>query len=145
VAKTGRPKAPLTVTGGQRSVLERGARAATSTQAYALRCRNPHLTDGFKLSADPLLAEKVVDVVGLYHNPPERAVVLCADESMRAHDYARPGSASLLAAFNSADGAVLSELHRRRRTADEIFDLLARYLQRISGGNTNSELWQFNF
>jgi transposase-like protein len=40
----------------------------------------PHLTDGFKLSTDPLFVEKVVDVVGLYHNPPEKAVVLCVDE-----------------------------------------------------------------
>jgi hypothetical protein len=40
----------------------------------------PHLTDGFELSTDPLFVEKVVDVVGLYHNPPERAVVLCVDE-----------------------------------------------------------------
>jgi hypothetical protein len=37
----------------------------------------PHLSDGFKLSTDPLFVEKVVDVVGLYHNPPEKAVVLC--------------------------------------------------------------------
>ncbi len=41
----------------------------------------PHLQDSFKLSSDPLFVEKVVDVVGLYHNPPERAVVLCVDES----------------------------------------------------------------
>jgi transposase len=40
----------------------------------------PHRTDGFKLSTDPLFVEKVVDVVGLYHNPPEKAVVLCVDE-----------------------------------------------------------------
>ena len=40
----------------------------------------PHLADGFKLSSDPLFVEKVVDVVGLYHNPPEKAVVLCVDE-----------------------------------------------------------------
>src|SRR6266513_728407 len=39
----------------------------------------PHLQDGFKLSTDPQFVEKVVDVVGLYHNPPERAVVLCVD------------------------------------------------------------------
>lgn len=44
----------------------------------------PHLTDTFKLSTDPLFVEKVVDVVGLYHNPPERAVVLCVDEKSRA-------------------------------------------------------------
>src|ERR1035438_6431029 len=40
----------------------------------------PHLSDGFKLSSDPLFVEKVVDVVGLYHDPPEKAVVLCVDE-----------------------------------------------------------------
>ena len=40
----------------------------------------PHRADGFKLSSDPLFVEKVVDVVGLYHNPPEKAVVLCVDE-----------------------------------------------------------------
>jgi transposase len=43
----------------------------------------PHLQDSFKLSSDPLFVEKVVDVVGLYHNPPEKAVVLCVDEKSR--------------------------------------------------------------
>jgi transposase len=43
----------------------------------------PHIQDGFKLSTDPQFVEKVVDVVGLYHNPPEKAVVLCVDESGR--------------------------------------------------------------
>ena len=96
----------------------------------------PHLTDGFKLSTDPLFVEKVVDVVGLYHNPPEKAVVLCVDEKSqiqaldrsqpvlpmmpgmperRTHDYARHGATSLFAAFNIADGTVISELHRRHR------------------------------
>src|SRR4249920_896982 len=40
----------------------------------------PHRTDGFKLSSDPLFVDKVVDVVGLYHHPPDKAVVLCVDE-----------------------------------------------------------------
>ena len=96
----------------------------------------PHLTDGFKLSTDPLFVEKVVDVVGLYHNPPEKAVVLCVDEKSqvqaldrsqpvlpmmpgmperRTHDYARHGTTSLFAAFSIADGTVISELHRRHR------------------------------
>ena len=96
----------------------------------------PHLTDGFKLSTDPLFVEKVVDVVGLYHNPPEKAVVLCVDEKSqvqaldrsqpvlpmmpgmperRTHDYARHGVTSLFAAFDIADGTVISELHRRHR------------------------------
>ena len=99
----------------------------------------PHLADTFKLSTDPLFVEKVVDVVGLYHNPPERAVVLCVDEKSqiqaldrsqpvlpmmpgmperRTHDYVRHGITSLFAAFNIADGTVISELHRRHRAAE---------------------------
>ncbi|MPY86046.1 MAG: IS630 family transposase, partial [Actinophytocola sp.] len=99
----------------------------------------PHLTDGFKLSSDPLFVDKVVDVVGLYHNPPERAVVLCVDEKSgiqaldrsqpvlpmmpgmperRSHDYVRHGVSSLFAAFNIADGTVISELHRRHRAVE---------------------------
>lgn len=99
----------------------------------------PHLTDGFKLSTDPQFVDKVVDVVGLYHNPPERAVVLCVDEKSqmqalnrsqpvlpmmpgmperRSHDYARSGVTSLFAAFNIADGTVISELHRRHRAVE---------------------------
>jgi hypothetical protein len=80
----------------------------------------PHLTDGFKLSTDPLFIEEVVDVVGLYHNPPERAVVLCADEA-------------------DARGWVQQWNENPRpfvwkKTAEEILDSLARYLQPISGG-----------
>jgi transposase len=99
----------------------------------------PHLADGFKLSSDPLFVDKVVDVVGLYHNPPEKAVVLCVDEKSgmqaldrsqpvlpmmpgmperRTHDYARHGVTSLFAAFNIADGTVISELHRQHRAVE---------------------------
>jgi transposase len=99
----------------------------------------PHLQDGFKLSTDPQFVGKVVDVVGLYHNPPERAVVLCVDEKSqiqaldrsqpvlpmmpgmperRTHDYLRHGITSLFAAFNIADGTVISELHRRHRAVE---------------------------
>ena len=99
----------------------------------------PHRTDGFKLSSDPLFVEKVVDVVGLYHNPPQKAVVLCVDEKSqiqalnrsqpvlpmmpgmperRTHDYLRHGVSSLFAAFNIADGTVISELHRRHRASE---------------------------
>jgi transposase len=106
----------------------------------------PHLQDSFKLSTDPFFVEKVVDVVGLYHNPPEKAVVLCVDEKSqiqaldrsqpvlpmmpgmperRTHDYLRHGITSLFAAFNIADGTVISELHRRHR-AIEFRKFLAR-------------------
>jgi transposase len=99
----------------------------------------PHRSDGFKLSTDPLFVEKVVDVVGLYHNPPEKAVVLCVDEKSqiqaldrshpvlpmmpgmperRTHDYVRNGITSLFAAFNIADGTVISELHRQHRATE---------------------------
>ena len=99
----------------------------------------PHRVDGFKLSTDPLFVEKVVDVVGLYHNPPEKAVVLCVDEKSqiqaldrsqpvlpmmpgmperRTHDYHRNGITTLFAAFNVADGTVISEIHRRHRASE---------------------------
>jgi transposase len=99
----------------------------------------PHLVDSFKLSTDPLFVEKVVDVVGLYHNPPEKAVVLCVDEKSQiqaldrsqpvlpmmpgvperqTHSYVRNGITSLFAAFNIADGSVISELHRQHRATE---------------------------
>jgi transposase len=99
----------------------------------------PHVSEGFKLSTDPLFVDKVVDVVGLYHDPPARAVVLCVDEKSqmqaldrsqpvmpmmpgmperRSHDYARHGVTSLFAAFNVADGTVISEVHRRHRAIE---------------------------
>lgn len=99
----------------------------------------PHLVDGFKLSTDPQFVAKVVDVVGLYHHPPERAVVLCVDEKSgmqalnrsqpvlpmmpgmperRSHDYVRHGVSSLFAAFNIADGTVISQLHRQHRAVE---------------------------
>jgi transposase len=93
----------------------------------------PHLTDTFKLSTDPLFVEKVVDVVGLYHNPPERAVVLCVDEKsqIQALDRSQPvlpmlpgmpeqrhGITSLFAAFDITDGSVIGELHRQHRATE---------------------------
>jgi transposase len=99
----------------------------------------PHRAEGFKLSNDPLFVEKVYDVVGLYLNPPESAVVLCVDEKSqvqalarsqpalpmmpgmperRTHDYVRHGTTSLFAAFNTADGSVISSLHRRHRAIE---------------------------
>ena len=99
----------------------------------------PHRTDGFKLSNDPLFVDKVFDVIGLYLNPPDAAVVLCVDEKSqvqalarsqpafpmmpgmpekRTHDYVRHGTTSLFAAFNTADGTVISSLHRRHRTVE---------------------------
>src|SRR6266508_2242530 len=99
----------------------------------------PHLSDGFKLSSDPLFVEKVVDVVGLYHNPPEKAVVLCVDEKSqiqaldrsapvlpmmpgmperRTHDYLRHGITTLFAALDVATGEVIGSIHRRHRATE---------------------------
>src|SRR5437667_372579 len=154
MARTGRPKAVLELTGEERAQLLRWSRRAKSAQALALRSGmskssigriwrrfelKPHVADGFKLSTDPLFVAKVVDVVGLYHDPPERAVVLCVDEKSqmqaldrsqpvmpmmpgmperRSHDYARHGVTSLFAAFNIADGTVISEIHRKHRVVE---------------------------
>ena len=114
----------------------------------------PHLAGTFKVSADPFFVDKVVDVVGLYHNPPEKAVVLCVDEKSgiqaldrsqpalpmmpgvperRSHDYARHGTTDLFAAFNIADGTVISSLSRRHRAA-EFRKFLARIDTNVPAG-----------
>src|SRR4051812_7050111 len=105
-------------------------------QAFGLQ---PHRQDTFKLSKDPLFVEKVHDVVGLYLNPPERAVVLCVDEKSQiqaldrtapilpmlpgvperaTHDYKRHGTSSLYAALDLTTGKVLGKLHARHRAIE---------------------------
>jgi transposase len=96
----------------------------------------PHRTDTFKLSTDPRFVDKVRDVVGLYLNPPDRAIVLCVDEKSQVqaldrtqpllplgpgqaerhtHDYARHGTTSLFAALNVATGELIGKCHSRHR------------------------------
>jgi transposase len=105
-------------------------------RAFALQ---PHRSETFKLSKDPLFIEKVRDIVGLYLNPPDRALVLCVDEKSqiqaldrtqpllpmrpgqverRTHDYARHGTTSLFAALDVKTGKVIGELHRRHRSTE---------------------------
>jgi transposase len=104
--------------------------------AFALQ---PHRTETFKLSKDPLFIEKVRDIVGLYLNPPDRALVLCADEKSqiqaldrtqpllpmrpgqverRTHDYARHGTTTLFAALDAKAGTIIHQLHRRHRSGE---------------------------
>lgn len=99
----------------------------------------PHRTETFKLSQDPLFIEKVRDVVGLYLNPPDKALVLCVDEKAqiqaldrtrpllpmrpgqverRTHDYRRHGTTSLFAALNVKTGQVIGQLHQRQRARE---------------------------
>ena len=105
-------------------------------RAFSLQ---PHRSGTFKLSRDPLFIDKVRDIVGLYLNPPDRALVLCVDEKSqiqaldrtapllpmrpgqierRSHDYTRHGTTSLFAAFNVASGQVLGQMHRRHRSRE---------------------------
>jgi transposase len=104
--------------------------------AFALQ---PHRSETFKLSKDPLFIDKVRDIVGLYMDPPDRALVLCVDEKSqiqalnrtqpllpmrpgqverRTHDYARHGTTSLFAALDVKTGAVIGEFHRRHRSLE---------------------------
>src|SRR5512132_1677860 len=113
-------------------------------RAFGLK---PHLVDTFKLSTDPQFIEKVRDVVGLYLDPPEAAMVLCVDEKtgvqaldrtapvlpllpgtpQRAtHDYTRHGTTNLYAALDVASGKVLSQMTARHRGVE-----FKRFLARI--------------
>jgi len=99
----------------------------------------PHRVETFKLSPDPLLIEKVRDIVGLYMNPPDRALVFCVDEKSqiqaldrtqpmlpmrpgqverRTHDYKRNGTTSLFAALELKTNRVIGQLHRRHRSQE---------------------------
>ena len=107
----------------------------------------PHRTETFKLSPDPWLIDKVRDIVGLYVNPPEHAVVFCVDEKpqiqalertapllpmqpgqveRRTFDYRRHGTTSLFAALDVKTGTVIGELHRRHRSVE-----FEKFLKRI--------------
>jgi transposase len=103
-------------------------------QAFGLQ---PHRTESFKLWPDPLLIEKVRDIVGLYMNPPDHAMVFCVDEKSqiqaldrtqpmlplrpgqlerRTHDYKRHGTTSLFAALELKTSRVIGQMHRRHRS-----------------------------
>src|SRR5712691_3516712 len=105
-------------------------------RAFALQ---PHRTETFKLSKDPLFIEKVRDIVGLYLNPPDRALVLCVDEKSqiqaldrtqpllpmrpgqverRTHDYKRNGTTSLFAALDVKTVTIIGSCHQRHRSVE---------------------------
>jgi transposase len=107
-------------------------------KAFGLK---PHLVDTFKLSNDPQFIDKVRDVVGLYLDPPEKALVLAVDEKSqiqaldrsapvlpmmpgmperRTHDYLRHGVTTLFAALDVATGTVYGSIHRRHRAVEFI-------------------------
>jgi transposase len=131
-----------------RSMAKRAGLSQTAVsriwRAFSLQ---PHRTETFKLSNDPLFVEKVRDIVGLYLDPPERALVLCVDEKSQiqalnrtqpllplrpgqperhSHDYERHGTTTLFAALNVRDGKVIGSLHRRHRAVE-----FRKFLDRI--------------
>jgi len=134
-------KTPRDATHWSRASMGKNSGLSKSTvgriwKAFRLK---PHLSETFKLSSDPLFIEKVRDVVGLYLDPPEKAVVLCVDEKSqvqaldrsqpvlpmmpgmperRTHDYQRNGITSLFAALDMASGKVIGSIHRRHRSTE---------------------------
>lgn len=113
-----------------------GVSKSTVARYFALFGLQPHRTKSFKLSTDPFFVEKMRDVVGLYLNPPDQALVLCVDEKSQiqalertqpvlplglgyvegiTHDYYRHGTTTLFAALNVLDGAVIAQCKPRHR------------------------------
>lgn len=121
-----------------------GLSHTTIRRIWAAFGLQPHRSETFKLSTDPLFVDKVHDIVGLYLSPPNRAIVLCVDEKSqiqaldreqpvlpmapgvaerRTHTYTRHGTTSLFAALDIATGAVIGKCYKRHR-ATEFLDFL---------------------
>ena len=113
-----------------------GVSPATVQRIWDAHGLEPHRIKTFKLSRDPQFIEKLTDIVGLYMNPPDKAVVLCVDEKSQiqaldrtqpglplkkgrcgtmTHDYKRHGTTTLFAALNVLEGTVIGECHERHR------------------------------
>jgi transposase len=116
-----------------------GLSQSTISRVWRGLALKPHRSETFKISKDPLFIEKVRDVVGLYLNPPDRALVLATDEKSqiqaldrsqpllpmrpgqvecRTHDYIRHGTTALFAALEIKTGRVIGDVHRRHRTKE---------------------------
>src|SRR5271163_2640203 len=129
-----------------------------STVSNLWRSHNikPHRTKTFKLSRDPKFLEKLTDVVGLYLNPPDQAIVLCVDEKSQiqalnrtqpglplkkgrcgtmTHDYKRNGTTTLFAALELLQGKVIGDFHKRHRH-QEFLSFLRRIDQKFPGKAT---------
>lgn len=116
-----------------------GVSHSTVSRVWRAFGLQPHRTESFRLSQDPLLVEKVRDIVGLYMSPPENAVVLCVDEKSqiqaleraqpvlpmdfgqperRTHDYIRHGTTDLFAALDTKTGKVLGKCYAQHRARE---------------------------
>jgi len=131
-----------------------GVSAATVQRVWAARGLKPHLVHSFKLSNDPRFEEKLIDVVGLYLNPPDNAIVLCLDEksSVQAldrtqpslpmkkgraatmtHDYKRNGTTTLFAALDVLTGTVIGQCLPRHRH-EEFLKFLRKIEREVPNG-----------
>ena len=118
---------------------KQGVSKATINRIWQSHGLQPHRVEGFKLSRDPRFLEKLTDVVGLYLNPPEKALVLCVDEKSQiqaldrtqpglpmkkgrcgtmTHDYKRNGTTCLFAALNVLEGKVIGSCYPRHRNIE---------------------------
>ena len=130
-------------------------------KAFSLQ---PHRSETFKLSTDPLFVDKVRDIVGLYMAPPEKALVLCVDEKSqiqaldrsqpllpmrpgqperRSHDYKRHGTTSLFAALDIATGKIIGKCYARHR-AKEFLNFL-REIDRVTPNEREVHLVMDNY
>jgi transposase len=126
-----------------------GVSKSTVNRLWQLHNLKPHLSRTLKLSRDAKFLEKLTDVVGLYLNPPDKALVLCLDEKSQiqaldrtqpglplkkgrcgtmTHDYKRNGTTTLFAALNVLDGKVRGECHGRHRHQEWL-----KFLRRLDG------------
>lgn len=120
----------------RRAAKETGISKSTVARMFSLFGVQPHRSKSFKLSNDPYFVDKVADIVGLYLNPPEKALVLCVDEKSQiqalersqpmlpmglgyveglTHDYYRHGTTTLFAALDAATGKVIAQCKPRHR------------------------------
>ena len=133
-----------------------GVSSATVQRIWDAHGLQPHRVKTFKLSRDPQFIEKLTDIVGLYMNPPDKAVVLCVDEKSQiqaldrtqpglplkkgrcgtmTHDYKRHGTTTLFAALNVLEGTVIGECYERHRH-EEFLKFLRRLDRAFPKSNT---------
>jgi len=154
LAKTATKPAGATHWSTRRLAKELGVSAMTVQRVWKRERLAPHRSESFKFSRDPLLEPKIIDIVGLYLNPPEGAIVLCVDEKTQiqalsrtqpmlplrpgqverhTHDYKRNGTLSLYAALEVRSGAVTGKTTARHR-AKEFLDFLRLLARRYPEG-----------
>jgi transposase len=141
-----------------------GISKSTVSNVWKSHNIKPHRTETFKLSRDPKFLEKLTDVVGVYLNPPDKAIVLCVDEKSQiqalnrtqpglplkkgrcgtmTHDYKRNGTTTLFAALDLLQGKVIGDFHKRHRHQE--FLKFLRRIDREFPGRTALHLVMDNY